>query len=250
MLRIILFTLAGLAALVGAVATFAPTSAARLALAPSPATVIGPGRVIPPTPARQAQARAAADARHAIDTITARTAAPAALLAAIPPDFATTMGYIPVLGRLADGREIAINPNGGCSVVGGGSPFDLATPCKAHDLGYDLLRYSHRHGVDLPARARHEVDDTFGADLDRECAARYQGVDAQSCDMMAGSFDLGVGFNSWRQQFEAPVANSGLTRTIGVLLLATTAAAAGGAHFGRRMFRRTLAAPLAPPAVA
>src|SRR5437762_13762481 len=172
MRRLILFALGGRAALVGGVATFAPTSAARLALNPAMLTTVLPNHAIRPAAAFQDEARAAGAARRAIDTITARTggnADPAALLAAIPPDFAATMGYTPVLGRLADGREIAINPNGGCSVVGGGAPFDLATPCKAHDLGYDLLRYSHRHGVDLPAQARREVDDTFGADLDREC---------------------------------------------------------------------------------
>ncbi len=71
------------------------------------------------------------------------------------------MGYQPTLGKLANGSVIAIDPNGGCSVIGGGEPFDLSTPCKSHDLGYDLLRYAHRHGDPLstagPSAGRHEV---------------------------------------------------------------------------------------------
>src|SRR5690349_12080918 len=115
MLRIILFALAGLAALVGAIAAFAPTSTARLALSPAMLTTVLPNQVARPTAGSPAEARAAAAARHAIDTITARTSGkpdPTALLAAIPSDFAATMGYTPVLSHLADGRAIAINPNG------------------------------------------------------------------------------------------------------------------------------------------
>ena len=139
------------------------------------------------------------------------------VLSHIPADFSQVMGYTPVVGHLANGTPVAINPKGGCSVIGGGRPFDLAVACKAHDLGYDLLRYAHHHGADLSPRARHLVDDKFGTDLFTQCAALYTGGRSQACDVMAASFDAGVGFNSWRQDFGAPISDAGQVRTIGIL---------------------------------
>ena len=173
------------------------------------------------------RARTAADA--SFDTLAAGTAAddaielitapstPSDVLKHIPPDFSKVMGYTPTVGHLANGTTIAINPRGGCSVIGGGRPFDLDVACKAHDLGYDLLRYAHRRGADLGPQARHLVDDKFGADLYAQCTTLYSGSRADACDVMAASFDAAVGFNSWRQQFGAPVAAAGTMRTIGVV---------------------------------
>ncbi len=142
---------------------------------------------------------------------------PSDALSHIPADFSQVMGYTPVVGHLANGTAIAINPNGGCSVIGGGRPFDLAVACKAHDLGYDLLRYAHRQGADLSPRARHLVDDKFGTDLFAQCAALYTGGKSDACNVMAASFDAAVGFNSWRQDFGAPISNAGQVRTFGIL---------------------------------
>ena len=155
----------------------------------------------------------------AIDDITAPPSA-ANPLAGIPADFTTVMGYQPTLGRLANGEVLAINPTGGCSVIGGGRPFDLSTVCKAHDLGYDLLRYAHRRGDPLPASARIQVDDKFHQDLSAQCGARYGGVEADACNAMAMSFDAGVGFNSWRQQYGPPIVAAGRDRTVGIIAFA------------------------------
>ncbi len=138
-------------------------------------------------------------------------------LTAIPTDFAQVMGYRPVLGRLADGETIAINPRGGCSVIGGGEPFDLSTVCKAHDLGYDLLRYAHRRGGTLTTNARIRVDTKFGEDLTTQCASRYRGAQTSACDAMAETFVAGVDFNSWRQEYGPPIQSAGAVRTIGIL---------------------------------
>jgi hypothetical protein len=162
---------------------------------------------------------AGSQAEDAINTITAPVV-PADVLRHIPADFSRVMGYEPTIGRMADGTPIAVNPNGGCSVIGGGRPFDLDVPCKAHDLGYDLLRYAHREGADLSPRARHLVDDKFGSDLFAQCGTLYSGAESGACDLMATSFDAGVGFNSWRQEFGAPIAAAGQVRTVGVLALA------------------------------
>jgi hypothetical protein len=155
----------------------------------------------------------------AIDDITAppSTADP---LAGIPADFPKVMGYRPTLGRLANGEVLAINPRGGCSVIGGGRPFDLSTVCKAHDLGYDLLRYADRRGDPLGTNARVQVDDKFQQDLRVQCGARYRGAETDACDAMATTFTAGVGFNSWRQEYGPPVVTSGKGRTVGVLAFA------------------------------
>jgi hypothetical protein len=176
------------------------------------------GKAMTPT---QAVASDLADgqAGAAISAITARTLAGDAL-AMIPSDFRRVMGYTPAIAHLANGEAVAINPDGGCSVVGGGRPFDLDVPCKAHDLGYDLLRYAHRHGQDLGPDARRKVDGKFGRDLDTQCLASYSGTRADACELMATSFDAGVGFNSWRQGFGAPIAAAGLVRTVGMMALA------------------------------
>lgn len=155
----------------------------------------------------------------AIDDITSPVAQ-ADPLAGIPRDFASTMGYQPTIGYLADGSAIAINPNGGCSIIGGGRPFDLATVCKAHDLGYDILRYARRHGDPLGTEARRAVDSKFTEDLTVQCTSEYQGADQAACQVMADSFGLGVGFNSWRQLYGPPYAQAGMARTVGVLAIA------------------------------
>jgi phospholipase A2-like protein len=157
-------------------------------------------------------------AEDAINTVTARDLRPDAL-SHVPADFDRVMGYLPTVGHLANGSAVAINPNGGCSVIGGGRPFDLDVACKAHDFGYDLLRYAHRRGADLGPRARHLVDDKFSTDLFTQCDSLYRGSASNACDMMAASFDAGVGFNSWRQEFGAPIAAAGKVRTVGTLAI-------------------------------
>jgi hypothetical protein len=189
-----------------AVGWIAPTSAASAAGA-------SPHRA----PTVAAARRSANEAAAAIDEITGTRPSSGNPLADIPPDFAQVMGYQPALGALANGDVIAINPNGGCSVIGGGEPFDLATVCKAHDLGYDLLRYAHRRGRTLSTTYRMQVDTKFADDLSVQCAADYRGAKVSACNAMAETFVAGVGFNSWRQQYGPPIQSSGTVRTIGVL---------------------------------
>src|SRR5688572_18193770 len=63
---------------------------------------------------------------------------------AVPADFASVMGYEPVTATLADGSVRLVNPRGSCSVPGGWRQFDFDVACKAHDFGYDMLRYAAR----------------------------------------------------------------------------------------------------------
>jgi hypothetical protein len=190
-----------------AVAWIAPTEAAS-------ASAASPHRA----PTAAAARRSAHEAEAAIDEITNPGGTGSAdPLASIPPDFASVMGYHPTLARLANGETIAIAPNGGCSVIGGGEPFDLSTVCKAHDLGYDLLRYAHRRGRTLDRSYRLRVDAKFADDLSTQCASDYRGAKSSACDAMASTFVAGVGFNSWRQEYGPPIQSSGTVRTIGVI---------------------------------
>ena len=222
-----------------AVAWIAPTSAASAAGSgqPSSPTAAAIPAAAEPVPEREA-ATAIADI-----TAPGGTGNP---LAGIPPDFPKVMGYRPTTAQLANGEVVAINPTGGCSVIGGGEPFDFSTVCKAHDLGYDLLRYAHRHGDPLSTDARVAVDAKFGHDLTAQCASRYRGPETSACDAMAGTFVAGVGFNSWRQEYGPPIATAGIARTIGVIafgvlvlyFLVTTLAVAITRMWRRRTWRR------------
>lgn len=138
-------------------------------------------------------------------------------LGAAPADFARVMGYSPQVGWLADGTQRMINPTGACSVPGDGRPFDFAVACKAHDFGYDLLRYAQRKGQPLPAQARAEIDRRLTDDLHTQCRAD---TSATTCDATVAVFAAAVGFNSWRQLSGPPIDQSGMTRTVGLSLLA------------------------------
>lgn len=140
----------------------------------------------------------------------------------LPPDFAHTMGYHPVTDTLADGSVRLVNPHGSCSVPGEGYPFDFEVACKAHDFGYDMLRYAARTHTPLPATAREDIDGQLNTDLHVQCmAGRVHTAPATraTCDATVAIFGAGVGFNTWRQVYEPPADESGLPRTAGVLLL-------------------------------
>lgn len=137
----------------------------------------------------------------------------------LPADFPTVMGYQPQLARLADGKVRVVNPDGSCSVPGEGQPFDFDVACKAHDFGYDMLRYAHRTHSELPATAREDIDRRLSSDLHSQCLTDKVTASRASCDATVQVFRAGVGFNSWRQTYEAPEDRSGLPRTAGVLLL-------------------------------
>jgi hypothetical protein len=137
----------------------------------------------------------------------------------LPTDFPQVMGYAPELARLADGSVRLVNPDGSCSVPGEGQPFDFAVACKAHDFGYDLLRYAARTHATLPATAREDIDNRLSTDLHAQCVAGSKLPSRASCDATVEVFRAGVGFNTWRQAYDAPMDQSGLPRTAGVLLL-------------------------------
>ncbi|WP_432765814.1 hypothetical protein [Nocardia cyriacigeorgica] len=122
--------------------------------------------------------------------------------AAVPADFADVMGYRPAL---VDG--LLVNPHGDCS-----SPVPLPaefdTACKAHDLGYDLLRYADRQGAPLGPWARQAIDRTLGERMHLACDTRDEAFARGRCQVMAAVADTFVDLNSRRQDYGVPVTES------------------------------------------
>lgn len=121
----------------------------------------------------------------------------------VPRDFAAFSGYEPVVvaGYLA-------NPNGACS-----SPVPLPdefdSACKAHDLGYDLLRYAQFHGDELGAWARQALDGQLDQRMHDACDTRESAASRSYCFAMADIATTAVNGNSWRQNYLTPVRESG-----------------------------------------
>ncbi|GAA1889621.1 hypothetical protein GCM10009773_17400 [Williamsia serinedens] len=112
----------------------------------------------------------------------------------VPAGFAEAMGYVPVVD---DG--VPANPFGGCS-----SPIALPAafdaPCKTHDLGYDLLRFSALTGTVQGPWAREALDAQLVRRVDAECA-----VGDETCRTAAELVRAGVRTNSHRQDEGVPV---------------------------------------------
>jgi hypothetical protein len=167
--------------------------------------------IVAPAPASTGRVEPAASAAIAALVRTGR--------AAVPAEFAEVMHYTPVTATLADGEVRTINPNGSCSVPGEGRPFAFDIACKAHDFGYDLLRYAERRGEPLGEDARTAIDARLVADLRTQCDETTTGSQYAGCQATVDVFAAGVGFNSWRQMSGPPVDTAGLVRTVGLMLL-------------------------------
>ncbi|MBF6173649.1 hypothetical protein [Nocardia blacklockiae] len=119
--------------------------------------------------------------------------------ASIPADFQARQGYRPVV---ADG--LLIDPSGGCS-----SPIplppDFENACKAHDLGYDLLRYADRDHQPLGPWARQAVDAALEQRMYAACGTHSEPLDRTRCEVLASVATTAVDLNSRRQNYATPV---------------------------------------------
>ena len=133
---------------------------------------------------------------------------PSDALAELPRDFADRLGYVPIV---VDGRPL--NPRGDCS-----SPVPLpdrfANACRAHDFGYDLLRYADDVGRPAAPWARRALDARLIDDMHAVC-------DDLGCDSAAEAARVALSMNTWRQRSGPPARESGsevaatyLTRTV------------------------------------
>ncbi|HET8616331.1 MAG TPA: phospholipase A2 [Actinomycetales bacterium] len=152
----------------------------------------------------------------------------------LPADFALVMGYRPVVshGRL-------LRPDGSCSSPFGPTAYGFGDACRAHDLGYDLLRYADRKGHPLGPWAREAVDDEF----DRSLHGRCTGARATaSCHAAASVYADAVRLNSVRQGFGVPVTESPTRPLVGLgvgLVVAVLLASGTGALPDARTWPRT-----------
>ncbi|GAB2707925.1 hypothetical protein [Nocardia thraciensis] len=168
----------------GAAAVVAMVTGSTVALAPA-AAAVGVGR--PPVESAQA--------RTAVAELTGATPWDAA----IPDDFQARQGYRPVV---ADG--LLVDPRGGCS-----SPIPLPpefdNACKAHDLGYDMLRYAERDHQPLGSWARQAVDAALEQRMYTACAAHAEPLTRTRCEVLASVATTAVDLNSRRQNYATPL---------------------------------------------
>lgn len=138
----------------------------------------------------------------------------------LPADFAEVMGYRPIVEDVA-GVPAATRADGGCSSPVGDADEPIGAACRAHDFGYDLMRYADATGEPIPTAARHAVDAQFAADMERACHGGTR------CDAVAGLYDAAVRVNSVREGWVAPVPVSATVPTTKAAIVAGGVAAAG-----------------------
>ncbi|MDJ0391995.1 hypothetical protein QMK17_01445 [Rhodococcus sp. G-MC3] len=131
----------------------------------------------------------------AIDALTSSSAEDART--SIPAGFAGAF-YSPTIEN-----GLLVNPDGGCS-----SPIPLPhefdTACKAHDLGYDLLRFGSAAGAPSTREARKALDTQLAERTHDTCTSR-SGIGSRTlCYTLSTVASDAVEFNSWRQRFAAP----------------------------------------------
>ncbi|MEV0680677.1 phospholipase A2 [Actinosynnema sp. NPDC050436] len=124
-------------------------------------------------------------------------------LTAFPTDFREVTGRVPAVVVAPDGTTRAVDPTGGCSGPAGDTEWDFGTACRAHDLGYDLLRYAERKDRPLPAGARKALDARLTADMHAQCDLNPRDSGAR-CHAVARLYAAGLEFNSWRQRWGPP----------------------------------------------
>lgn len=148
---------------------------------------------------------------------TGASAAPAVVAGVeVPGGFAARAGYVPALEVLPSGARWT-RPDGGCSSPWGGTRYGFDAACRAHDLGYDVLRDAAATGRPWSGAARLRVDLRLGEDMLGRCGSLLP-VQRPGCVVTAGVFAAAVGLNSASEAFSVP----------GPVSLARVAVPAGG----------------------
>ncbi|HVV13914.1 phospholipase A2 [Amycolatopsis sp.] len=147
----------------------------------------------------------AAAAQRAIEALTHPGPQPSAL-SLLPADFTQVTGVVPGALQARDGTTRAVHVDGGCSTPWGddNTKWDYSVPCKAHDLGYDLLRYADKVGHPLGPEVRASLDARLSADMHNAC--RINPMDSpRTCNVVASLYSAGLKVNSWHQRWGPPV---------------------------------------------
>ncbi|NKQ57407.1 phospholipase [Amycolatopsis sp. K13G38] len=147
----------------------------------------------------------ALQAERAIDALTHPGPEPTAL-SLLPADFTRVTGVTPGAAAAPDGTVRAVHVDGGCSTPWGddNTKWDYGVACKAHDLGYDLLRYADKVGQPLPPSVRASLDSRLSTDMHAMCHIEPAGS-PRTCQLVASVFTAGLNVNSWHQRWGPPV---------------------------------------------
>ncbi|KZB83809.1 phospholipase A2 [Amycolatopsis regifaucium] len=159
-------------------------------------------------------------AQNAVDALV-RPGPVEGAIAKLPADFTAVSGITPGVMTARDGTVRAVHTDGGCSAPWGddNTKWDYAVPCKAHDLGYDILRYAERKGHPLGQEARTALDDRLSADMHTACVINP--MDSRgTCEVVASLYTAGLVLNSWHQRWGPPVGGDPLgPMIVGVLVI-------------------------------
>lgn len=141
-------------------------------------------------------------------------------LAVLPRDFTKVTDAVATKAAGPDGRSRAVHVGGGCSTPWGvdDTRWDFSVGCKAHDLGYDLLRYAEEKGKPLGSEPRRRLDRQLAADMRGQCARNPQGS-AGTCQVVAAMYSAGLVANSWHQRWGPPRAEPIGLWTAGLLVV-------------------------------
>jgi hypothetical protein len=161
-----------------------------------------------------------AAAQRAVEALVHPGPAPTAL-AELPADFTAVTGIRPGSLPARDGTVRAVHTDGGCSTPWGddNTKWDFSVPCKAHDLGYDLLRYSARKGHPLAPELRGALDNRLSTDMHAMCRINPNGSPG-TCQVVASFYSAGLVVNSWHQRWSAPVGDPLGPMLAGVAMIA------------------------------
>lgn len=124
----------------------------------------------------------------------------------LPSDFTQVTGVHPAEVAAPDGTTRGVHVGGGCSTPWGddNTRWDFGTACQAHDLGYDLLRYSAAKGQPLGPEVREALDKQLSTDMHDMCSTNPQGSPG-ICRAVASVYTTGLVVNSWHQRWGPPV---------------------------------------------
>jgi hypothetical protein len=147
----------------------------------------------------------AAAAERSIAALTSPGPQPTAL-SLLPADFTQVTGVVPGALAARDGTVRAVHVDGGCSTPWGddNTKWDYSVPCKAHDLGYDLLRYADKVGQPLAPQVRASLDARLSSDMHATCRINPMGS-PRVCQVIASLYSAGLTLNSWHQRWGPPV---------------------------------------------
>jgi hypothetical protein len=141
-------------------------------------------------------------------------------IALLPADFSAVEKVVPGRMKAPDGTTRAVHVDGGCSTPLGdeNTRWDYSVGCKAHDLGYDLLRYAEKKGHPLPADLRRRLDDQLSRDMHKQCELNPQNS-AGFCEVVASVYTAGLVVNSWHQRWGPPRAEPISSWAVGLIIV-------------------------------